>query len=277
MKTTSFPPPRRRVRLAGLAGCLALLGVALGGPGAPDPARAGRKNGAGPRARKEAQMVDNLANRNKPPKIVKRPSGSPRRLPLYPRKYDWREEARVRRALKRLASDRSQALWEELVRRIDDRRYCVVNWNDVDENAELYTVGDICWLVAHNGLFGLIHPYLPSAPGKQPEYACGIADLGNLAVWRKKRAGVPLYRLQLEICHKALAALDRLVKEKLLTAAEKVEARKGLEAEVAKLRRTRRPVFTEIDLTANEYDREDAVHIRKVLKSHSSEMINLAR
>jgi len=276
MKAPSFLR-RRLVRLAALVGGLGLLGAVLVGPGAPDPVRAGGKTGTRQRARKEAQMVDDLANRNKPPKIVERPRGSPSCLPLYPKDYDWREEARVRRALDRLCSDTSDKLWEELVRRQGDPRYCIMQWQDVDENAEICSVGRACEDLAHDRLFGLIRPYLPSAPGKEPEYACRIDDIEDLAAWRKARAGVPLYRLQIEVCHKALRALDRLVKEKLLSDKEKAEARKGLEAEVAKLRRTRRPVFTEISLTANVYKPKVATRIRKVIESNSAEMINLAK
>ena len=55
---------------------------------------------------------------------------------MYPESYDWKEEARVRQAIDKLYQDRTVELWEELVRREADPRYCVVT---VTENPHLVT------------------------------------------------------------------------------------------------------------------------------------------
>ncbi len=92
-----------------------------------------------------AKMVDAIVNRNQEPKLVNRPSGWPREVALFPESYDWAEDARVLRALDKLFQDRTLALWEELVRRGDDPRYCVTLVSVQNEDAQIISVTGVCF------------------------------------------------------------------------------------------------------------------------------------
>src|SRR5436309_12137254 len=95
--------------------CAGVLGRDAGGPVA-------QRDAEGP-----AKMVDAIVNRNKPPKLVDRPRDSlPQVAALYPESYDWKEEERVRTAIRKLLHDTTAELWEELVRRREDPSYCIV-------------------------------------------------------------------------------------------------------------------------------------------------------
>jgi hypothetical protein len=215
---------------------------------AVDPAvraRAGEEPGRGKKT--PAQMVDALANRNKLPKLVKVYVD---RLPLFPRDYDWEEEHRVLAALTDISKDTSEGLWEELVRRSDDPRYCLTDMDGGDW-AWNRTVGDVCARLAFLRLAGPVVRHRPpeSRSGRVPGLTAGFVYPMTLDVkpglreWRRTRKDKALYQLQLELCEQALAKLreDRNVPEDL-----KEAPRKGIEAEAAKLRKTKRPVLEEL-------------------------------
>ena len=203
-------------------------------------------------AKHATKLVDAIANRNKPPELIGRENRFPEVLPLFPEDYDWREDERVFKALKRLWADTSVELWEGLARRHKkDARYCLTV-RTAGDNAKILSIGDICDSLAYGRLVDVFTWHLPPAPGKEsgPIYLdVGIGDKG-LAEWRKERANKPLYELQIEVCENALRAL---AKEKDLEEKEKKVLRKKIEDEIAKLRSTKQPVMRKYNWFDDDY------------------------
>jgi hypothetical protein len=251
------------------------LGVALTGEAAD-----GEKPDRGRKT--PAQMVEDLANRNNPPKLVEIYSD---RLPLFPRDYDWDEQHRVQKALTELSKDTSEELWEELVRRSDDARYCLTYMDEGDWGWNR-SVGFFC--SAHAGavlrdvalrhlprqwMTGKRTPALSSQGRWNPGLPRGMAMIADiidiktgLREWREKRKGKALYQLQLELCERAL---DKVRDAEDVPEGEREAARKAIEAEAAKLRQTKRPAEVEVHPGVRVWDictREYAEHCRKQIE-----------
>jgi hypothetical protein len=248
-------------------------------PGEPAEGREAKLNTKKAAKRKRAaKIVEAIVNRNKPPKLVDRPSGRPERVPLFPENYDWKEERRVGRALYRLYWDTSAEVWEELVRRKDDPRYCItVSSEDDSETPLIETVGSILNQLAHSRLVGVFQQHLPPDPGKDGWKIIVGVGINHLAAWRKERANKSLYQLQIEVCEEAV---NELSKVKNVPKKDIDLSQKKIKAEIKKLRRTKRPIFLEYGQDEYlwyyhpVYSEQYAKRIRKALKSGSSE--NLA-
>jgi hypothetical protein len=248
---------------------LTLLGLAVLGEGAVGPVP---KRNAKARAEKK---VDEIVNRNKPPKVVRRPRAWPEMVALYPERYDWKEEERVRKALDKLYQDTTAELWEELVRRADDRRYCVVVVSGQNEDAEVYDVGRVCWLLAYLRLTEGFRRHLPVDPHRGGRPLAVRIVTKRFAEWRKERVKKSLYQLQIEVCE---AALSELAKVKDVPEKQKTLARKKIKAEITKLRRTKRPLFRKYDSFGEVfYTPKLAERIRKAVRSGSSETIDIIK
>jgi hypothetical protein len=248
--------------------CPAVVLCALGLLGAAAPGDEGRRPAAKREAKRVARMVDALANRNKPPKIVRRrvtPDVWPQTVPLYPEGYDWKEERRVHRALDALLADRTPELWEELLRRWDDERYCVVVMYGSFDNALVYSVGTVCSHLAHDRLVDVFDRHLPPNSEGRPLRLDVVGDtVRDLAGWRKKRAKKSLYELQVEVCQ---AALRELAKVEGLSKEERAKAREKIEAEVARLKRTKRPDLPKFSaLWLKTYNAKDAKRVREAVE-----------
>jgi hypothetical protein len=205
-------------------------------------------------------MIDAMANHNTPPKLVDNGIG---RLPLYPADYDWKEETRSGIAFSKVYKEKTAAMWEELVRRIDDKHYCVT----IKDKNEYYalgnkTVGWFCELWAHDWLCGVCNQHLPRDPRKDG-YPLSLNVIGNLMEWRKKRADKQLYELQIEVCEETIRQMEGVAG---VPQRKKDQARKSIEAEIATLKRTKRPIFTKYTIIPlRSYGTEEAEKIRKEL------------
>src|SRR5262249_58899734 len=96
--------------------CILLLAISCGPASGPvGPARetnAKPMRVDGKQAKALAKMIDALANRNRPPKLVPIEENGPR-LPLFPANYDWKEHERVRTALGKVQREKTPEMWEE--------------------------------------------------------------------------------------------------------------------------------------------------------------------
>src|SRR5262249_12020311 len=124
-------------------------------------------------SRRATEMVDAIVNHNKAPKIVDWPRSAHPNPPctshaaLFSEDHDWKEEERVDKAIEALEEDRTKEVWEELVRRIGDRRYCVTVTTVKTGDAYIRTVGDICRDLAYSRLIGVFWYHLPLVKGKE--------------------------------------------------------------------------------------------------------------
>jgi hypothetical protein len=219
-------------------GFTVIIGLALT-PAVAGAAPEGEKPKADARRAAAKRMVDAIVNRNKAPKVVKWPDGFTERAALFPEDYDWKEDARAGEAISRLEKDETEAVWEEMVRRTGDRRYAEIVTSVKTGQAYLETVGSICNEIAYSRLIGVYWQHLPEVDGKDGQEKVWVdVGIGDLARWRKERSAKRLYELQIEVCEKAIKAL---AKEKGVPHAEKERARKKIEAEIAKLKKTKRP------------------------------------
>src|SRR5437879_6037218 len=102
----------------------------------PLPAQGEQGRKAEPAPKRVTQLIEAIANTNKAPQLVgDRANG---KLPLFPEDYDWEEQGRVVGALDKLESDTSEELWEELIRKSGDERYCLTIMN----NSGLFALGN---------------------------------------------------------------------------------------------------------------------------------------
>jgi hypothetical protein len=217
-------------------------------------------------AKRETKMVDDIVNRNKPPKLVGR-RGYPSRVALYPERYDWKEEERVLQAIAKLHEDTTVELWEELVRRSEDPRYCCIVVVPEDQlNAKTYSVGDVCFDLAYARLVEVFERHMPPDPDKNGRPLTVDLGFGGLADWRKERMKKSLYQLQIEVGERMVRELSRLKlggkwKERIAS------ARKKIEAEIKNLRRTGKPVILKGDpFTDLLYDKEAAKRVRDAVR-----------
>jgi hypothetical protein len=181
------------------------------------------------------KLVDAIVNRNMAPKIVEWPGRFSSSAALFPEDYDWKEDNRASNAIGRLKRDRTEAVWEEMVRRHIDRRYSETVTSGMTGDAFIKHVGSICGQLAHARLIGAYWRHLPLKNGKRLKLEIGI---GDLSTWRKQRADKALYELQIEVCEKAIEALDKV---EPVPQTQKDRARKKIEAEIAKLKKTKKP------------------------------------
>lgn len=223
---------------------------------------------------KEAtKMVEAIANRNKQPKIIKRRRVKPSRFPLFPKDYDWKEEERVRRALERLAQDTSVEIWEALVQKANDKRYCIASYSGSSDDVEMHSVGGICSELAYYRLCKVFTKHLPSYPPHgSPIQMWGV--INDFPTWRKARKDKSLYQLQIEVCEIALRELPKLMDDELSDKG-KAEARKKIQNEIAELKRTKRPIF-ERNWYPVAYPRREAQRVREAYEKGTLEKLEIS-
>jgi hypothetical protein len=227
-----------------------------------------------------ADLVDQLANCNKPPRRVKLGGHS---VPVFPESYDWDEDRRVFKALQALWADTSDELWDELVRRDElwdqiyektgsfPSPYCLTIRLKADGSGQHMYVNSFCGALAGERLLNIVWRNLPPEPTKNGP----LKVRGNLilasnppspwAKWRRERPNKKFYELQIEVCEHYLCAL---AKEENIPDEDKEISRKNVEAEIAKMRRTKKPIIPKFNF-AEEYSLytpQQAKEIREKLK-----------
>jgi hypothetical protein len=252
-----------RLRL-GLVCCILFLGTrpcSAAGPVKPaGPTNDGHRPQGGKKGKAKVKMIDALANRNAQPKLVDKGGD---KLPLFPATYDWNEQKRVLAALAKVSKERTPEMWEALVRSIGDKRYCLTlkDMNEFYAEGNL-TVGYFCSRVAYYWLVGVCNRHLPRTPTmpSHPLYL-DIGLTGGLAKWRQQRAGKELYELQIEVCEETIRQLAKVAK---VPERAKNRARRRIEEDIATLKRTKRPIFTNYSTGHHPpYTAKDAERIRR--------------
>jgi hypothetical protein len=147
---------------------------------------------------------------------------------------------------------------------MDDSSYSIVVAGipgDNADNAEIYSVGEICSDVVYSHLVGVFDQHMPvDAEGRRHR-----VDIGDLA-WRKQAPTKPLYQLQIEVGEEALRELSEMVDRFPDKKSHVERSRENIEAELKKLRRTDKPFFLKkVSLPAVPYPKEAAERVREAV------------
>ncbi len=217
----------------------------------------------GPRAdatRDLGRLVDAVASRNKGPKLVNFGVWC---YAIFDERFDWSDQKRVQEAVWTLSQDGSNGVFARLMEHIGDSRYSVTS-EVMDPLAENWDVGTICRVMAREKLLcaylqhlepGKTQPYGGDSTNVVPDDATDflpgelqtelhrppqlrVCDDGDMVVWYRTRKGVPLYKLQIEMCEWAIKTVGgaRGVAEK-----PKKEFIAAVEKEVVAINESKRP------------------------------------
>ena len=151
------------------------------------------------------EIVEALANRNHPPKHV-----GEFHEPIFDAKFDWREDERVWDALD-LATKHAEEAWPELVKHLNDDRYCVT-YESFSEYTYDFTVGRVCRVII---LRSLSAGYFSGVEWRTKkayltmETAGFLRDPKTLKAWCEKRRDKKLYELQMEMCEWAKTEIEK--------------------------------------------------------------------
>jgi len=150
-------------------------------------------------------MVEALANHNQAPKLVGEGHD-----PIFGTKFDWPENDRVWKAISLLVEHAEDA-WPELVRHLDDERYCITlkAWSGFTYN---WTVGEMCREIIGRNLAEAYYQDLRPLTMDVHAKLAGPAvarDIKKLKLWCEERSKKKLYQLQMETCEWAIAQLRK--------------------------------------------------------------------
>jgi hypothetical protein len=184
-------------------------------------------------------LVESLANRNTPPTIV---GERGEQEPLFGSNYDWKEQDRIRKLINLLAIHAEEA-WPELVKHLDDKRYCITY--AIDERPCNLTIASVCNMIIKDSLAQAYRIHLPTRHSEnafvnmRPESVVPI----RLKEWCEQNRTKRLYELQLEICERAIvtfANMDKVDKQiNRLTREEEHKAIADMKAESESLRKSK--------------------------------------
>lgn len=150
--------------------------------------------------------IDLLASLNKEPQIVE---ATFRTVAVFDDNFDWREQRRVKGAVASLWKATSDEEWDVVVAHFADQRYSItIRATDHDDAANM-TVGDQCRKLAFMRLVDVFYQHVMVASDRNA--ICRYLEIseGNIRQWRESRKGVPLHRLQIEVCEKAIDCIRK--------------------------------------------------------------------
>ena len=152
-------------------------------------------------------LVEAFVNRNPPPRLVKWQG----LYPVFPTDFDWPEDGRVHRSLRTLI-EHAEAAWPEMVRHLDDARYCATVDEALScEYAMNWTVGDVCREIIAGSLtrcyLTRLGP-LDKMTFVRLENRPITADAKKLRAWCEARSALPLYEIQIGACRAVLAEVE---------------------------------------------------------------------
>jgi len=208
------------------------------------------------------EVIDSLANRNKPPEIVRD------RFPIFSEKYDWAEQRRILDACLTLVKRDGAERWPLLVEHMDDKRYAFTCL--FDTYVCNVSIGDIC---SHLVRRDLSTPgFWPARPGRSTGPDHMILEHksiplpwrdADLDVWCRARRKEELWKVQLELakwCVKTIEGLKTMPGEKRAELLEKVRAM------IDVLERTKKPMVDNVHAPffdqAHYYNAPEAKNIR---------------
>jgi hypothetical protein len=199
------------------------------------------------RGREFDRLIDAMASRNKEPELLDLVGEV---IPLFPPDYDWSEQSRVRAAMLAVMETKADEMWWRLREHGDDKRYVLTA--SLNELAENFAVGALCFDLACADLSWAYARHLPAAPGRLPS-AFHPEDVFGKKEKEWARVGKPLYEMQIEICQRALeewASAKGTEPGKdnrfhTYTADEKARFAAAVRKEIEELKRTKRGVFVE--------------------------------
>lgn len=146
-----------------------------------------------------------LVNRNPAPAIE---AGS-YKAPVFGGKYDWAEYRRVWELVPLLVRHAEEA-WPELVKHLDDGRYCTT-FQSESGFAYNWSVGDVCREVIGRSVseayFQKLEPLYEVVFARMRMPAVS-RDAKKLKSWCEERADKKLYELQIEMCRWAISELS---------------------------------------------------------------------
>lgn len=181
--------------------------------------------------------VNELANPNKPPELVK----SKQFLrPSYPTDYDFDQDRRIRSLFFKIVRSESDGVWELLIQHCDDSRYSIVI-GDNGTDAEIWTVGRICRYVTKSRMLILdrIHSDVNSVDRPDVQLRA-TADIGDIKSWWETNGKKPLHDIQLEQCKDNLS---RLLSHPELPDSTKEYYQKKISEEIELLTKSRKPIY----------------------------------
>jgi len=181
----SVPTPRFR---SGLFLCL-LSAISL-----TDSAALAQSKPSADRLQQIDRMIDAMASRNKPPKLVQSIHIA-QQLALFSADFDWSDQDRVQKAIKAVQEDGSSEMWWRLRDHILDNRYALTfNFDDQTRIGNL-SVGYFCSKITMANLKAAYTRHLSHVPGSMPSGFAALSETNE-----KNWAGKPLHELQIEVC-----------------------------------------------------------------------------
>jgi hypothetical protein len=207
-------------------------------------------------------IVDGFVNPNPRPRIVRKQKP----IPIFVAGYDWSKQERILDAIEKAYTHATPEMWEVLVARSDDDRYCLTYASD-QGFARNYSVGNLCSRIAYVQLHFPVDESLEQinrerdAQELKRVYLAGFS--GPLKIWRAARPAKPFFELQIEVCQLALEQLPDVTH---VSKAAKDDCRRRLAATIDKLRQTKVGIFGGFKFPGEKYrlyDEEQAKELRK--------------
>lgn len=152
------------------------------------------------------KKIDLIASVNKEPQIVE---AAHRAVAVFDDNFDWREQRRVKNAVASLWKATSDEEWDVVVAHSADRRYSITIRSTEHDDAANMTVGDQCRKLAFMRLVDVFYQHVMVASDRNT--ICRHLEISekNIRQWRESRKGVPLHKLQIEVCEKAIDCIRR--------------------------------------------------------------------
>lgn len=186
-----------------------------------------------------AKFIEGLVNRNPAPKFQKiGTSGSLE--PVFEETYDWKEKSRVFQEVRGL-TDHTEVLWPELVKHLEDDRYCI----DLagDGGFHTYTVGEVCRKIVIDALGQSYQQFVPrrtkTAVGRYSR-PMGLVEAKEIKKWCDDRKDKKLYELQIESARWAIDELKKAPADQWVTVQERDDWIAKIEISVQELQKTKK-------------------------------------
>ena len=220
-----------------LVGILVFAPPALGAElGSKEAAGTTPKTALKKRTPTSSELVDAIVNHNRAPTII---GGKGAREPLFDDRYRWAEQERVEEAIQRLSAHAEEA-WSELVRHLDDKRYCITY--ALFRSAYNFSVGDICETIIGEHLSEAYYGHVPESDltYSHLNYPAVVHE-GKLKSWCQARSGKKLYELQIEMCEWSIRKLPTVPEVPDEDCRNAIVA---IKRQIETLRKSKKPVLT---------------------------------